>query len=124
YKCDPTVAAFPCIGNVCYGTNVGGGGCGAGGCGASGCLPPVGKVIAGRPAAFPMPVMPPYQAPGTMIPTPMPAAALQEAVAPSPLPATMPVGLPQEATSQPPYAAPVMPMAPVAPEESPDAPPK
>jgi len=127
YKCDPTVNAFPCIGNVCYGTNVGGGGCGAGGCGTGSCgtggCAPAGRVIVGRPAPFPTPTMPPYQHPAAMnVPNQMPATA-EPVVTPTSLPATIPVGLPAE-SSQPPIAAPLMPMAPSSPYESPDAPPK
>ena len=97
YKCDPSVATFPCVGNVCNGPSVAGGSCGT-----SGCVAPAGHAIAGRAAGYPVPT----------VPASLPAT-------PSTLPA-----LPGSETGTLPLSPAPAPLAPVAPDEAPDAPAK
>lgn len=79
YKCDPSVANFPCVGNVCAGPT-------GTSCGTSGCVAPAGQVIAGRAAGFPLPTPsgPPSQVPVNLPPT-------LEPMAPASLPASLPM---------------------------------
>jgi pilus assembly protein CpaC len=104
YKCDPTLATMPCVGNVCTGPNA------TGNCNASGCAVPTHTVAAGRPAGFPVP----------SVPQQLPANVPQESPMP---PITLPVSVPESEVNLPtvPAALPAR-TAPV--EESPDAPPK
>ena len=113
YKCDPSVATFPCIGNLCTGP-VGQAG---GNCGTSGCVAPAGQVIAGRAAGFPLPTPsgPPSQVPVSLPPILEPMA-----------PASLPVTLPMPETPSGKVVLPLLPAGPMAPpaEESPDSIPK
>ena len=116
YKCDPSVATFPCIGNLCTGP-VGQAG---GNCGTSGCVAPAGQVIAGRAAGFPLPTPsgPPSQVPVSLPPILEPMA-----------PASLPVTLPMPETPSGKVVLPLLPAGPMAPtapmappvEESPDS---
>jgi pilus assembly protein CpaC len=105
YKCDPTVAAFPCAGNVCYGP-----GAIAAGCGSTGCIAPAGQVIPGRAAGFPVPSLPP----SPMVPLSVPPETPQPPAALPPLPDA---NLLPRAAIAPVTSVPLS-------EESPDAPPK
>ncbi len=102
YKCDPTVASFPCAGNVCYGPNgtpLPGGACGPRGCGA-----PTGAVMtAPARAAVPVQTATPVQPVGSVDPAtatsgnngiPAPLPAVEPAVTPSVGPASLPANLP------------------------------
>ncbi len=70
YKCDPTISAIPCIGNVCYGPN--GTAIGGAACGPNGCAP------GGHVSVPPVPATPAALAPG------------DSGSAPAPLPVTLP----------------------------------
>ncbi len=72
YKCDPTISAIPCIGNVCYGPN--GTAIGGAACGPNGCAP------GGHVSVPPVPATPAALAPG------------DSGSAPAPLPVTLPAG--------------------------------
>ena len=116
YKCDPSVANFPCVGNLCNGP-VGQAGSS---CGTSGCVAPAGHAIAGRAAGFPLPTAPPSSMPVVNLPL------ASEPMAPASLPATLPTApvVPEAQSGN--VVLPQLPAAPVAPpaEESPDAIPK
>ena len=123
YKCDPTVATFPCVGNLCTGPGSLGLG-GMGSCGPNGCAAPVaGKVMPGIPMRVSGPSAAPSSVGTGMPPMPMPPRTST--------PATLPaVGPMQEATNEPgilPLApqGPQVPVTPVSsPMESPDSLPK
>lgn len=55
YKCDPTVAGFPCQGNVCTGVN--GAGVAGAGCATGNCAPAAAPVVPGAPPAA-LPTLP------------------------------------------------------------------
>jgi len=89
YKCDPTIATFPCAGNVCYGPN--GTPLATGACGPSGSALPVRGMSA---AATPVNGM---SAP-TVATRPMPAQAAKEASQGMPVQASQ--AIPVEAAAQ------------------------
>jgi pilus assembly protein CpaC len=112
YKCDPSLATMPCVGNVCTGPNAAGGSCNS-----NGCAVPSGTVAAGRPAAFPVPNVP-QQLP-TSAPTESPMLPAGPVNVPEPE-----ISVPMVPAPLPAQAAPVVPIGPNAPDEIPDAPPK
>lgn len=108
YKCDPTIGAYPCIGNLCTGPNLVGGG---GNCGPNGCAAPAN--------GFGGPVMPPAG----------PGLGRDGATDPNAPPATLPATVPQAIPGSPvgqaaPTSQMVPPVAPISqPVVVPQAPP-
>ncbi len=74
YKCDPTIGAIPCIGDLCYGPN--GTAIGSGACGPNGCAP------GGAVNLPPVPATPAAMATGS--------TGTGTTTAPAPLPVTLP----------------------------------
>jgi pilus assembly protein CpaC len=113
WKCDPTAAVYPCVGNVCYGPN--GTLLPGGGCGPTGCAPAATPGHAGHALrAMPAPVMPtiPVQPAVTPVSAPQPAPTPAEAAGTPVVP-----GAPVEVPAQLPATAEpnVLPLAPVVP---------
>jgi len=141
YKCDPTIATFPCAGNVCYGPN--GTPLATGACGPSGCALPA-RVTSTAPAANTamvpgpsvaakaLPVQPVSDVsvamPAQPAPQAMPAETAPQLPTTQGVPQSLPVQpMPQVPLSQPaplPQTIPTVPGAPVgaAPEPGPTVP--
>jgi pilus assembly protein CpaC len=101
WKCDPTAALFPCVGNACTGGP--GGACGVGGAcsAATGCCRPGAEAetpaAPGLPAALPpVPVHPGHGGSGALPPV-LPAAPPPPAGGGEPAPITLPVAPPPPA---------------------------
>ena len=93
YKCDPTISAIPCIGDLCYGPN--GTAIGGAACGPNGCAP------GGHVSVPPVPATPAALAPGHV--------SSGTTTAPAPLPVTLPAVPGHSSGNQSPVTVPVAP---------------
>lgn len=119
YKCDPTVASMPCVGNLCTGPGSLGIGLPGSNCGPNGCAAPAFSRVPGVPVRTMGPSVAPNAGPPAILPQAPPLPMPPRNSAPATLPAVGPM---QEATGEPGIlpVSPYPPRTPVTPVGSPE----